>query len=672
MFFSIKFKILISIAFIMTVTALANIYFTHRDVGRAMLLSQREASEKMVSYVRLNTEDKYRSLLRAKMDMTLEKRGALKSTALVALSVLDSLDRLEGKSGTNAAETWIKTIPSKDIHYLLLDGNTRVIAASTPRFTSDTILSLTDVKGRDLARAMTWDRISDMGDYAVVKLGANRILTYFVPFPAWQCTLATVLDIDDIEAEAAAKLAEIIKALESTARELVMIKGGYSFMFTGDKEFVVSSSKGVEEKLAGGINTRTDRLILDDMMTAATRSKKNAESIKNQGEEQKFIHVSSLDPDRKEMVSSISYFKPLDWYIGVTAPVEEIRRPARELVVHQNVLTAMMLALGLLVVGFMVSRIASPLKTLAAYAKKLPDQDFTAESSTGITIKKRVLLSRDEVGELARSFEFMETELKGNINNLMEITAARERIQGELNVAREIQMGIIPKTFPTFPDQEQFDLFATIEPAKEVGGDLYDFFLMDEDHLCLTLGDVSGKGVPAALFMVITRTLIKTTAEHEQSPAKIMSHINNILEADNPSSMFVTLIIGVLNIRTGVLTYASGGHNHPILIRKNGEVNYKTDQSGPMVGVIGGFDYRELSVSLLPGDSFFLYTDGVTEAMDPDQQLFSDEQLLGTMQDGPLDSLERTIENVMAKVKEHAGTAPQSDDIAMLMIRYNG
>lgn len=239
-------------------------------------------------------------------------------------------------------------------------------------------------------------------------------------------------------------------------------------------------------------------------------------------------------------------------------------------------------------------------------------------------------------------------------------------------MAREIQMGIIPKTFPTFPDQEQFDLFATIEPAKEVGGDLYDFFLMDEDHLCLTLGDVSGKGVPAALFMVITRTLIKTTAEHEQSPAKIMSHINNILEADNPSSMFVTLIIGVLNIRTGALTYASGGHNHPILIRKNGEVNYKTDQSGPMVGVIGGFDYRELSVSLLPGDSFFLYTDGVTEAMDPDQQLFSDEQLLGTMQDGPLDSLEKTVENVMAKVKEHAGTAPQSDDIAMLMIRYNG
>lgn len=656
----------------MTVTACVNIYFTHRDVGRAMLLAQSEASEKMVSYVRLNTEDKYRSLLRAKMDMTLEKKGKLKNSALMALSVLESLDGFKEKAGRSAAETWIKTIPSKDIHYLLLDSSTRVISASTPRFTVDAILSLTDVKGRNLARAMVWDQISDQGDYAVVKLGPNKILTYFVPFPAWECTIATALDIDDIQAEAANKLAEIIKALEDTARELVMIKGGYSFMFTGKKEFVISPSKDVEQELSSGINTMTDRLILDDMMSAATRLKDNVEGIRNRSEGEKFIHISSLDPDRQEMVSTISYFKPLDWYIGVTTPVKEIRRPARELVFHQNLITAVMLALGLLVVGFMVSRIASPLKTLAAYAKKLPEHDFTAETATAIAINDRVLNSLDEVGELARSFEFMETELKSNITNLMEITAARERIQGELNVARDIQMGIIPKTFPTFPEYDQFDLFATIRPAKEVGGDLYDYFFVDDDHVCLTLGDVSDKGVPAALFMVITRTLIKTTAEHERSPAKIMSHINNILEEDNPRAMFVTLIIGMLNIRTGVLIYSNGGHNYPILVRGNREASYKTDKSGPIVGVMGDFDYRELSVTLLPGDSFFLYTDGVTEAMDIDQQLFSDEKLLDTIQKGPLDTLENTIENVMTKVKEHAGTAPQSDDIAMLMIRYNG
>ncbi len=666
MFYSIKFKILISIALIMTLTAGANIYFTHRDVGRAMLSSQREAAEKMLAYVRLNTEDEYRSLLRAKMEMTLEKRGQLKEAALLALSVLDSFDEFKGAPGKSGAEKWINNLAFKRIHYLLLDRETRVMATSTPRFTAETLQTLTDVKGRNLARTMAWDKISSRGDYAVVNLGENRILTYFVPFPAWQCTLATILDIDDIEAEAEKKLAEITKTLEATSKELVMIQGGYAFMFTGAKTFIISAPEAVAQGLEKGINTRTGRPILDDMIAAAVRTPQKEKN------DQELIHVSSLDPQGKEMAASISYFKPLDWYIGVTVPVQEIQRPARDLVVHQSTLIAVMLALGLLGVGFMVSRIASPLRCLAAYAKQLPDQDFTVDSTNEITIKERVLRSRDEVGELARSFGFMESELKKNINNLVEITAARERIQGELDVAREIQMGIIPKTFPTFPDHSQFDLFATIKPAKEVGGDLYDFFLMDPDHVCFTLGDVSDKGVPAALFMVITRTLIKTTAEQEPSPARIMSRINTILEADNPRAMFVTLIIGVLNIRTGLLTYSSGGHNHPILVEKNGKIDYKTDKSGPMVGVIPGFDYREICVNLLPGDGFFLYTDGVTEALDRDQQLFSDEKLLETIQTGPLDRLEATIGNVMEKVENHAGEAPQSDDIAMLMIRYNG
>ncbi|ACN13332.1 predicted phosphoserine phosphatase RsbU (Sigma factor regulation protein RsbU) [Desulforapulum autotrophicum HRM2] len=666
MFFSIKFKILISIALIMTLTAGANIYFTHRDVGQAMLSSQREAAEKMLAYVRLNTEDEYRSLLRAKMEMTLEKRGQLKEAALLALSVLKSFNKFEEETGKTGAEKWIQTIPFKNIHYLLLNRETRVMATSSPRFTSKIFQTLTDVKGRNLAGTMAWDKISARGDYAVVNLGEKQILTYFVPFPTWQCTLATILDINDIEAEAEKKLARIITSLEASARELVMIKGGYAFMFTGKKTFIISPPEALAQGLAEGVNTQTGHPILADMMTAATQ---NPEKNK---EDQKLIHISSLDPQQEEMATSISYFKPLDWYIGVTVPVREIQRPARDLVIRQSTLIAVMLALGLLIIGFMVSRIASPLRALAAHAKKLPNQDFTAESGTAVSIQERVLRSRDEVGELARSFGFMESELRKNISNLVEITAARERIQGELNVAREIQMGIIPKTFPTFPDHNQFDLFATIKPAKEVGGDLYDFFLLDPDHVCFTLGDVSDKGVPAALFMVITRTLIKTTAEHERSPARIMSRINTILEADNPRAMFVTLIIGVLNIRTGALTYSSGGHNHPILVEKNGSINYKTDKSGPMVGVIADFDYREISVDLLPGDGFFLYTDGVTEAMDKEQHLFSDGKLLETVQNGPLDRLEATIENVMEKVVDHAGDAPQSDDIAMLMIRYNG
>ncbi len=660
MFFSIKFKILLSITVIMTAAAGVNIYFTQRDVGNAMLVSQREAAEKMLDYVRLNTQGEYRKLLRAKTDMTLEKRSQLKEAALVSLSVLRSHDTVQGVSAR--AEAWIATIPFKKIHCLLLNREAGVIASSDPTFQVRTFQSLTDVKGRDLGKVMCHDRLSARGDYAVINMGKRRSLAYFVPFSPWRCTLVTILDIDDIQAEAEKKLNDIIKALNTTSKELVMIKGGYSFMFTGKKEFIISPPEAVVQNLANGINQVTGKPILDDMMAAAT------------SDDAKFVYVSSLDPGKEAMTTSVSYFKALDWYIGVTVPVREIQRPARELVFRQSWVIAVILALGLVGAGFMVARIASPLRVLAAYAKKLPEQDFTAGAAEAAEIPMAELLpqSRDEVGELARSFDFMQSELKKNIRNLVDITAARERIQSELSVAREIQMGIIPKTFPTFPEHSEFELFATIEPAKEVGGDLYDFFLLDKDHVCFTLGDVSDKGVPAALFMVITRTLIKTTAEHELSPAKIMSHINNILAEDNPRAMFVTLVIGVLNIRTGALTYASGGHNPPIGVPSKGECSYQRGKSGPMVGVIEDIDYKELSVELLPGDSFFLYTDGVTEAMDPDQKLFSDERLLTVVNEGPRDGLEGVIDNVMAEVKRHAATAPQSDDIAMLMIRYNG
>lgn len=660
MFFSIKFKILLSITLIMTATAGINIYFTHKDVGNAMIHSQREAAEKMLEYVRLNTQEQYRNLLRAKTDMTLLKRLQLKEAAKVALSVLDSHDKLHKKGAAASVKKWIETVPFEKTYCLLLNRDAQVIASSNPKFTAESIKSLIDIKGRNLGKAMGYDRLLVKGDYAVIDMGESRVLAYFIPFSPWECTLATIMELDDIEAEAETKLNNIIKALNTTSKELVTIKGGYSFMFTGKKEFIISPSNAIEENLTNGINLKTGNPILDDMMAAATSNNT------------KLVHVSSLDPDKEPMTTSVSYFKSLDWYIGVTVPVREIQMPAQKLVLRQSGLIAIMLALGLLGLGLMVSRIASPLRVLAAYVKKIPEQDFTVEDPKAIPIEDLVPKSRDEVGELARSFGFMQSELKKNIGNLVEITASREKIQSELNVAREIQMGIIPKTFPTFPEYSQFDLFATIAPAKEVGGDLYDFFLLDEDHICFTLGDVSDKGIPAALFMVIARTLIKTTAEHEKSPAKIMFHINNILGEDNPRAMFVTLIIGVLNIHTGVITYSCGGHNPPIVVLANGETYYKKDKSGPMVGVLENIDYKELSIHLSPGDSFFLYTDGVTEAMDPDQNLFSDEKLLNVVKEGALDPIEKTIENVMHAVKLHAGKAPQSDDIAMLMIRHNG
>ncbi|MDY6972192.1 MAG: CHASE2 domain-containing protein [Thermodesulfobacteriota bacterium] len=247
-----------------------------------------------------------------------------------------------------------------------------------------------------------------------------------------------------------------------------------------------------------------------------------------------------------------------------------------------------------------------------------------------------------------------------------------EGMESELNVARDIQMGVLPKNFPPFPEHEEFDIFASLVPAREVGGDLYDFFFIDEEHLCFTLGDVSDKGVPASLFMVITRTLVKNSAQYYPSPSDMMSRINQILCADNPNVMFVTLIIGILNVRTGEIRYANGGHNPPILVRHGAGVSFKAESSGPGLGVTPEIIYKEATVTLDAKDGLFLYTDGVTEAMNRNGTLFSNRRLLQevtSLQNRPVKDI---ITGVLQEVRRHAGSVPQSDDIAMMMIRYNG
>ena len=252
----------------------------------------------------------------------------------------------------------------------------------------------------------------------------------------------------------------------------------------------------------------------------------------------------------------------------------------------------------------------------------------------------------------------------------LQIAKQMDKIDSELNMAREIQMGILPKVFPPFPEHDEFDIFAHLIPAKAVGGDLYDFFFIDDDHLCFTLGDVSDKGVPAALFMVITRTLVKNSAQFSPSPADMMGKINRILCLDNPKTMFVTLIIGILNVRTGELFYASGGHNRPILLRHNQGVRYMKDLSGPALGVMPGVSYKKISVTLETDDAFFLYTDGVTEAMNEKGELFTDQRLLEEIRTLRHATGRELITGILQKVKTHTGSKPQTDDIAMMMIRY--
>lgn len=257
-------------------------------------------------------------------------------------------------------------------------------------------------------------------------------------------------------------------------------------------------------------------------------------------------------------------------------------------------------------------------------------------------------------------------------DSLALVEAAKARMQEELNVGRDIQRSMLPREFPAFPDRKEVELYAVLEPALEIGGDLYDFFLIDDHRLCFVVGDVAGNGVPAALFMAMTKIMVKTRALSDPSPASIVTHVNDALSADNDSCMFVTLYVGILNLRDGTLVATNAGHNQPLLRRQNGQFEWLTAQDGPMVGPVPGIAFKESVIRLGPGDELFLYTDGVTEADNRRRELFGNSRLKSVLTRSQAGSVVDRLNEVMNEVRAFAGEAPQADDITMLGLRYHG
>ena len=248
----------------------------------------------------------------------------------------------------------------------------------------------------------------------------------------------------------------------------------------------------------------------------------------------------------------------------------------------------------------------------------------------------------------------------------------KERLGAELELATRIQSNALPKVFPPFPERREFDIFASMTPAKEVGGDLYDFFLMDEDHLALVIGDVSGKGIPAALFMMVARTLIHHVAMREQSPARILQIVNEEICSRNPDEMFVTVWLGVLEISTGKLTAANAGHEFPAVKAAGEAFELLKDRHGFVIGGMDGMRYRNYVVQLEPGAKVFVYTDGVPEATNAAEELFGAERMLEALRAGENGSPEAVLEEVNRAVKAFVGGAPQFDDLTMLCLEYHG
>ena len=255
---------------------------------------------------------------------------------------------------------------------------------------------------------------------------------------------------------------------------------------------------------------------------------------------------------------------------------------------------------------------------------------------------------------------------------LTEAFLEKQRIEESLKLAADIQMGMLPSTFPAFPERNDFDLFAGIIPAKEVGGDFYDFFLVDKKHLCFVIGDVSGKGIPAALFMALTKTQIKASSSRRRTPGDILFRANNDLCHENESSMFCTLFYGIMNTETGEVTYANAGHNPPYIIKKGCESVQIESTGGIALGVMEEMEFESATFNLSKGDSIFLYTDGVNEAMNEADEEYSYERLEDYLKENSTGSITDMVNKNLESVKEFAGTAPQSDDITVLALQYLG
>ncbi|MDR0443179.1 MAG: SpoIIE family protein phosphatase [Treponema sp.] len=361
----------------------------------------------------------------------------------------------------------------------------------------------------------------------------------------------------------------------------------------------------------------------------------------------------------------ISFSRLFDngWLFSVQIPSREIFAEIETRNRQFILIITMSFILLLLAASYLLSRLINrPLLKLTS---------GVAELGAGNLDKKIEMDSKDEIGTLAAVFNKMTVDLKASIEQNARERAEKERIGAELNVATQIQSSMLPCIFPAFPDRPEFDIYATMQPAKEVGGDFYDLFLVNDNTLAVVIADVSGKGVPAALFMVIAKTLIKNNAQYGKSPKEVFETVNNLLCENNEASMFVTAFLGYLDIPSGRFSFVNAGHNPPLWY-SGGHFDWLQTKRGLVLAGMEDMVYKQGEIILRKGDTLFMYTDGVTEAMNKEKKLFSDGRLLETANrytDLPLKEFTITIKR---EIDKFADGEEQADDITMLVLRCKG
>ena len=347
---------------------------------------------------------------------------------------------------------------------------------------------------------------------------------------------------------------------------------------------------------------------------------------------------------------------------GSTADYQEKMSRSRSMAILLLLIVMVLTLTGALVLG---GRIVKPLNTITRRISEISEENMEFRM-------EHAYRTGDEVEELAQSFAAISHQTVEYMQQVVQVTAEKERIGTELSLATQIQGSMLPHIFPAFPERSEFDVFASMDPAKEVGGDFYDYFLIDDDHLCLVIADVSGKGVPAALFMMASKIILQSIAMMGYSPAEVLRRTNNAICSNNEAGMFVTVWLGILELSTGKLTAANAGHEYPAVRQPDGAFELYKDRHGFVIGGMEGVNYREYEIRLQPGSKLFVYTDGVPEATSAEKELYGTERMIAALNKDPEACPQEILHNVRAGVDEFVKDAEQFDDLTMLCVEYKG
>jgi len=474
--------------------------------------------------------------------------------------------------------------------------------------------------------------------------GDAVVITYSVPFyrmekgqKRFQGVVAASINLEWLQ--------EIVASTK-------IFENGYAFLLSRHGTFItVPQKQWTMNQSINFVATLTDNTKLREV---------GQKMIKG---EHGFVRLRDFIHDQESWL----YFAPFPvsgFSLGIFIPEHELFAGLYSLNRH---LEAICLAglLFLVLVAILISRkISRPIRLLERSAAAIADGNLDTALPPPA--------SRDEIGSLTNSFKEMQAALKEYIANLAATTAAKERIESELKIARSIQMNFLPKKFPPLPAGQFLEISAVLQPAREVGGDLYDYFLVNDRHLFFMVGDVSDKGVPAALFMAVTKTLLKGLSEVGLEPAQIFSRVNKELASENDSMMFVTAFCGILDLETGEMAYSNAGHNPPLVIRPGQEPEWLPLPEGFFLGVFEKTVYHTRHIRLDPQDVILAYTDGVVEALDAQRELYTNQRLLATVQEAPANSAEGLVTSVMDSVADFAQGVSQADDITVLALRFKG